>query len=232
MARETGSLITRGVTIVKTDAQVQQDVIAELNWDPAVNAAKIGVEVNEGVVTLAGYVESFAEKWNAEQAAQRVSGVAALAVEIEVVLPGQSQRKDADIAHTAESILHWMTNLPKDAIKVMVEDGWITLSGDVDWEYQRRAAVKAVHSLMGVIGVSDQIALKHKVSKSVVKTDIEAALKRRAKHEAQKITVAIQGGDVTLSGTVDSWAERDLAIDSAWGSPGVLSVKADIKVDF
>lgn len=214
----------------KTDVQVQKDVIAELNWDPAVNATRIGVEVSNGVVTLDGHVESYAEKWGAERAAQRVFGVLATAIEIEVMLPGLNQRKDSDIAQTAESILHWMTNLPKDSIKVQVEKGWITLSGDVDWEYQRRAASNAVHNLMGVVGVSDQIAIRHKVSQTEVKMDIEAALKRRARHEAQQIKVSVQGGDVTLSGCVDSWAERDLAIESAWGATGVLNVKADITV--
>jgi len=216
---------------MKTDAHVQQDVIAELKWDPEVNATKIGVEVTDGVVTLVGDVSSFAEKWSAERAAQRVSGVAALAIEIKVNLPGQNQRKDADIAHAADSVLHWMAHLPHDAIKVMVEGGWLTLSGEVDWEYQRQAATKAVGQLMGVLGVSDQIVLKHKVSRQVVKKDIEAALKRRAQHEAEQIEVSVLGGDVTLNGKVNSWAERDLAVNSAWSAPGVLSVKANIRVE-
>jgi osmotically-inducible protein OsmY len=216
--------------LMKTDAQMQKDVIAELNWDPAVTATKIGVEVSSGVVTLSGHVESYAEKWSAERAAQRVNGVLATATEIEVALPGLNQRKDADIALTAESILHWMSNLPTDAVHVLVENGGVTLSGDVDWEYQRRAAADAVRNLMGVLGVSNQIAIKHKISLSEVKNDIEAALKRRARHQAEKIQVTVQGGNVTLSGTVNSWAERDLAIDSAWGAAGVQSVKADITV--
>src|SRR5450755_4002741 len=148
---------------MKTDAQLQQDVIAELNWEPSVNAAQIGVEVKDGIVTLAGHVSSYAEKYAAERAAQRVCGVKALAVEMNVNLPGSSKRIDADIARSAENVLEWMTYLPKDCVKVKVEGVWITLSGEVAWEYQRQAAVSAVRYLMGVTGVSDQIAIKPKV---------------------------------------------------------------------
>lgn len=208
---------------MKTDAQVQQDVIAELNWNPAVNAAQIGVTSKDGIVTLSGHVGSFAEKWNAERAAQRVFGVKALAVEIDVTLAGSSQRLDADIARTAESVLEWTTD-GHDAVKVMVEKGWITLTGALDWEYQRQAATRAVRHLMGVVGVTDQITIKTQASASVVKSDIEAALRRRAQTDGQKISVQVHGGNVTLSGTVHSWSERDLARDSAWGAPGVVTV--------
>src|SRR5450755_1909737 len=166
---------------MKTDAQLQQDVIAELNWEPSVNAAQIGVEVKDGIVTLAGHVSSYAEKYAAERAAQRVCGVKALAVEMNVNLPGSSKRNDADIARSAENVLEWMTYLPKDCVKVMVEHGWITLSGELDWEYQRQAVEGGVRHLMGVRGVSDTISIRAAVSSSAVKSDIEAALKRRAK---------------------------------------------------
>jgi osmotically-inducible protein OsmY len=217
---------------MKTDAQVQQDVIAELKWEPSINAAQIGVEVKDGIVTLAGHVSSYAEKWNAERAAQRVSGVKALAIEMDVQLAGSSRRNDTDIARSAENALQWMTYFPKDRVKVMVEKGWITLSGDVDWQYQRRAAVDGVRHLMGVMGVSDNIAIKPTVSLSAVKSDIEAALKRRAKADAQKISVDVQGADVTLTGTVHSWSERDLARDSAWGTPGVRNVVDNITIAY
>jgi len=217
---------------MKTDAQVQQDVIAELKWEPSINAAQIGVEVKDGIVTLAGHVSSYAEKWNAERATQRVSGVKALAIEMDVQLAGSSRRNDTDIARSAENALQWMTFFPKDRVKVMVEKGWITLSGDVDWEYQRRAAVDGVRHLMGVMGVSDNIAIKPTVSLSAVKSDIEAALKRRAKADAQKISVHVQGADVTLTGTVHSWSERDLARDSAWGTPGVRNVVDNITIAY
>jgi osmotically-inducible protein OsmY len=217
---------------MKTDTQVQQDVIAELKWEPSVNAAQIGVEVKDGIVTLAGHVSSYAEKWDAERAAQRVSGVKALAIEMDVKLSGSSKRTDADIAGSAENALQWITYLPKDSVKVMVEDGWITLSGEVNWEYQRQTAAGAVRYLVGVTGVSNQIAIIPKVSLSAVKSDIEAALKRRAQADAQKISVEVRGADVTLTGTVHSWSERELATHSAWGTPGVHNVVNNITVTY
>ena len=209
---------------MKTDTQLQQDVIAELKWEPSVNAAQIGVEVKDGIVTLAGHVSTYAEKWNAERAAQRVSGVTALAVEIDVKLSGLSKRTDADIARSVKSTLQWTSSLSKNSVKVMVESGWVTLSGEVDWEYQRRAAVSGVRYLTGVTGVSNQIEIKPNVSLSAVKSDIEAALKRRAQADAQMISVQVRGADVTLTGTVHSWSERDLARNTAWGTPGVRNV--------
>ena len=218
---------------MKTDTQLQQDVIAELKWEPSVNAAQIGVEVKDGIVTLAGHVSSYAEKWDAERAAQRVSGVKALAIEMDVKLAGSSKRTDADIARSAGNVLEWATYLPKDSVKVMVESGWITLSGEVDWEYQRQAAAKGVRYLMGVTGVSDQIVLKNpKVSLSAVKSEIEAALKRRATADAQKISVEVHGADVTLTGKVHSWSERDLARHSAWGTSGVQNVVDNMTVTY
>jgi osmotically-inducible protein OsmY len=214
---------------MKTDAQVQHDVIEELKWEPSVNAAHVGVEVKGGVVTLSGHVGSYAEKHDAERAAQRVAGVRALAVEIEIKLLGSSQRSDADIAHAVQNVLQWTTYLPKDSVKVMVESGYVTLSGDVDWEYQRKQAARAVCNLMGVIGVSNQIAIKPKVSVSAIKSDIEAALKRRALHDAHDISVEIRGSDVTLTGTIHSWSERELAKHSAWSTPGVLNVVDKMK---
>lgn len=209
---------------MKTDTQLQLDVIAELKWEPSVNAAHIGVEVADGIVTLAGHVSSYAEKLGAERAAQRVSGVKALAIEMDVKLPGLSKRTDADIARSVENVLQWTTYVPKDSVKVMVESGWVTLSGEVDWEYQRQTANKGVRYLMGVTGVTDNIVIKPKVSLSAVKSEIEAALKRRATADAKKISVNVQGADVTLTGTVHSWSERELAKHSAWGTPGVRNV--------
>ncbi len=217
---------------MKTDTQVQHDVLAELKWEPSVNAAHIGVEVNEGVVTLAGHVNSYAEKWDAERAALRVAGVKALAVEMDVKLAFSSKRTDADIAASAENALAWSTYTPKGRVKVMVENGWVTLTGDVDWEYQRKTAHKAVRYLMGVTGVSNNIALKPEVSLSAVKVDIEPALKRRASADAKKISVDIDGTEVTLSGTVHSWDERDTARNSAWSTPGVRNVVDKMVISF
>jgi osmotically-inducible protein OsmY len=215
---------------MKTDTQVQKDVIEELQWEQAVNASQIGVAVKGGVVTLAGQVGSFAEKWDAERAAQRVSGVKALAIEIEVELPGSSHRSDADIARSAENVLEWSTYLPRDHVKVMVEDGWITLTGEVDWEYQKQAAATAVRYLMGVKGMSDEIAIRPTVSSNAIKSDIEAALKRRARANAHNVSVAVRGANVTLSGIVDNWSERELARHTAWGTPGVRKVIDDIAI--
>ena len=208
---------------MKTDSQLQQDISAELKWEPSVHAARIGVEVKDGVVTLAGQVDSYSEKWNAERAAQRVAGVKAMTTELKVHLTGLSKRTDADIAEAVENVLEW-TSLPAGAIKVMVEGGWVTLSGDVDWQYQRQAATDSVRHLMGVAGVSNQIGIKPSVTATAVKSDIEEALKRTSIADAKKISVAVHGADVTLSGTVHSWDERETATNSAWGTPGVRNV--------
>ena len=214
---------------MKTDAQVQHDVTEELHWEPSVNAAGIGVEVKNGVVTLAGHVDSYAEKRSAERAAQRVTGVTALAIDIQVRLPDASKRSDAEIAGSVKNILEWSTHLPNNTVKVMVEGGFITLSGEVNWEYQRRSAADIVRNLLGVTGVSNQISLQPAVSMVAIKSDIEAALKRRAKLDAQGISVEVRGTDVTLTGTVHSWAERELAKHSAWSTPGVLNVVDNMK---
>jgi len=217
---------------MKTDSQLQQDVSAELTWEPSVNAAQIGVAVHDGVVTLSGHVDSFGEKWHAEQAAQAVSGVKALAVEIDVKLPGSSGRNDADIARTAENVIACMSQLPKDAIKVMVEGGWITLSGEVDWQFQRQSAAAAVRYLMGTTGVSDQVVIKPRATAAVAKADIESALRRSARGGTHKISVDVSGSDVTLDGTVGSWAERESARRAAWGTPGVRNVLDHIRVAY
>lgn len=209
---------------MKTDAQLQQDVMAELQWDPAVHAEQIGVQVCDGVVTLAGEVGSFGEKCNAELAAQRVGGVNALAVEMKVQLAEFARRSDADIARSAENILGWTGSLPADAVKVMVEGGWLTLSGEVEWQYQRQDAAAAVRHLPGITGLSNQIGIQPTLSAGIVKGDVEAAIARRAAAHADPIAVEVHDADVTLTGTVHSWAERDLVTRSAWGSTGVRHV--------
>ena len=217
---------------MKTDTQLQSDVMAELKWDPSFNAAEIGVEVKNGVVTLSGHVDKYAEKWAAERAAQKVSGVKALAIELDVALPGASNRSDGDIARTAENVLEWTTNWPKDHVKVMVEKGWVTLSGELDYEYQRQLASSSVRHLMGVTGVSNQVTIKSKLTSSTVKSDIEAALKRRALTDAQEIMVTVNGSKVTLTGVVHSWSERDMVSDSVWNTPGVTDVNDNISVAY
>lgn len=209
---------------MKTDSQLQQDVMAELEWEPAVQATHIGVEVRGGVVTLAGRVDSYAEKLNAEHAAQRVSGVRAMTSELKVQLVGQSRRTDADIAAAVEHVLAWSSSLPVGAIQAVIDGGWVTLTGQVNWHFQRQAAADSIRHLTGVTGVSDQIALKPSLSAKGVTSDIEAALKRAGIADANKISVAVHGTDVTLSGTINNWAERETATKAAWGSPGVDNV--------
>jgi osmotically-inducible protein OsmY len=209
---------------MKTDQQLQQDVNAELLWEPAVHAAHVGVEVKDGVVTLAGEVDSYAEKWNAEHAAQRVSGVQALAVDLTVKLSGPNTRTDADIAGSVQSVLEWTSALPANAVQVMVEDGWVTLSGDVNWQFQKLAAADCVRHMWGVRGVHNQIYIKPALSASAIQADIEAALWRTAVVEGGHISVTVDGQDVILSGTVHNWTERKDATSSAWRTPGVRNV--------
>jgi osmotically-inducible protein OsmY len=217
---------------MKSDKELQINVLDELTWEPSVNVEDIGVIVKDGVVTLTGSVDSYAEKSAAEQAAKRVAGVKALAVEIEVKLPGMSERTDADIARAAENALEWDTLVPEDRVKVTVEQGRITLTGDVDWRYQKEAAENAVRYLTGVKGVSNLIDIitVQKVSPAEVKANIEKALKRNARLEAQRITVTAAGSKVTLRGNVRSLADRDEAERAAWNAPGVFEVEDEIDI--
>ena len=217
---------------MKTDQQLQKDVMAELKWEPSVHAEHIGVEVNDGVVTLAGHVDTHAEKINAEHAAQRVAGVKALAVEMNVKLSGITKRTDSDIAHSVQSVLMWTTFQTKDTVKVMVEDGWVTLTGQVERAYQRTTAVKAVRYLLGVKGVNNQITVKTSLETNTIKADIESALKRRATAESDKLSVFVSGAEVTLTGSCHTWAERELASDAAWNTPGVNSVVDNITIAY
>ena len=209
---------------MKTDSQLQQDVHAELQWEPAVHAARIGVQAKDGVVTLAGQVDTYLEKWNAERAAQRVPGVTALASDLQVQLTSLGRRADGDIAQSVANVLAWSAALPADAIQVVVEGGWVTLSGAVDWQYQRQAAIDSVRLLFGVTGVSNDISIRPKLQAAPVQSEIEAALQRTSLADAQAISVAVHGSDVTLSGHVRNWAERATATQSAWGTPGVRNV--------
>jgi osmotically-inducible protein OsmY len=209
---------------MKTDAQLQEDVIAELQWEPAVDATRIGVEVNGGIVTLTGHVTNYSDKWHAEHAAQRVYGVKALVVEIDVTLAGSPLRNDGDLARSAKDALRWATDALEDTVQIKVEEGNITLSGAVEWEYQRRDAAEAIRNLIGVKSVANMVTIKSNASTRVVKADIDAALKRRATRDSKNIKVSVEGGEVTLSGSVHSWIERELANNSAWGAPGVRNV--------
>jgi osmotically-inducible protein OsmY len=215
---------------MKTDLQVKNDVLDELEWEPSVNAAEIGVTVKDGIVTLMGTVERLPEKWETERAAQHVTGVKAIANEIEVKLPGESKRTDADIALAAVNALDADTRVPRDHIKVSVEHGRITLTGEVEWYYQKRAAEEAVHVLWGVKAVSNAITLQAKVTPMAVKDKIETALKRSADVDAHGIRVETHQEKVILRGTVHSWGHRIEAGRAAWSAPGVKEVENQIEV--
>jgi osmotically-inducible protein OsmY len=212
------------------DLELKRTVESELRWEPSVDAAQIGVAVKDGIVTLSGRIPSYWEKVAAERAAARVSGVKAVVNELEVRLPGSSERTDEDIARAALDSLRWSVLIPNDRIKVKVSKGWVTLEGNVDWQYQKSAAEKTVRKLYGVVGVTNLIDLKPKVSKAEVKNSIEAALKRLAEVDANRIKVETEDGTVRLSGTVRSWFEREEAERAAWAAPGVRSVEDHISV--
>lgn len=216
---------------MKSDAQLRSDILAELNWEPAINATEIGVIVKDGVVTLTGHLDSYAHKRAAERAAQRVRGVKALATELAVKLGAGYERTDADIALAAEHALEWNVLVPEDRIRAMAEKGWITLSGEVDWEYQRATAEKAVRDLLGVTGVSNLITVKPKFDASDVANKIRDALARQADREARKIEIVVNGAEVTLRGKVHSWAERTAAQGAAWSAPGVATVVNNLVVE-
>jgi osmotically-inducible protein OsmY len=209
---------------------LKKSVEQELNFEPSINAAEIGVSVKNGVVTLSGRVPSYWEKVAAERAAARVAGVKAVANELEVRLPGSSQRTDEDIAQAALDTLAWSVLVPHDRIKIKVSKGWVTLEGTVDWQYQKSAAEKAVRKLLGVVGVSNLIEVKPSVSKAEVKSSIEAALKRLAEIDANRIHVDTEDGKVVLTGTVRSWFEREEAERAAWAAPGVRAVEDRIAI--
>ena len=215
-------------TASKTDQQLQQDVIEELRFDSQVQVNEIGVIATDGVVTLTGWVDSYLKKWRAEEAAHRVRGVRAVANDIEVRL--SSERTDADIAAAAVRALSWNAALPADRIKVTVSKGWITLEGDVEWQYQRQEAENAVRRLWGVRGVSNLLSVKPSASPTDLKKKIEDALVRSAQLDAKGITVEIQGSTAILKGSVRSWAERQEAQRIAWLAPGITNVDNKITV--
>jgi osmotically-inducible protein OsmY len=216
---------------MRSDAQLKSDIVAELSWDPAITATDVGVIVKDGVVTLTGHPSSHAEKYAIERAARRVKGVKALAIEMPVKLASDYTRTDADIAMAVERAIEWNVLVPDDKIHPMVENGWVTLNGEVEWDYQRRAAEVAVRDLLGVTGVSNRVVVKPKFTAADVEKKIREALERQADREAERIKIEVNGAHVTLSGKVHTWAERKAAQGAAWSAPGVANVINNLLVE-
>ncbi len=207
-----------------SDKAVRQDIIDTLDWDPSIDSANIGVAVDQGVAVLSGHVPNYAQKSAAERDAKRVKGVTAIVDEIEVRFPGSSTHTDEDVALRAVQVLNWDVLVPDNEVQVTVSKGWITLSGELEWDYQRRAAEADVRKLGGVMGVINQISLRRRVSSADVSHRIEEALRRDAELEASRVQVLVADGKVTLEGRVRSWHERDAVERAAWAAPGVRAV--------
>jgi osmotically-inducible protein OsmY len=217
---------------MKSDERLQVDVLEELAWDPRVDAAHVGVTTRNGVVTLMGHVASFAEKSAAEQAVRRVRGVCAIAQEIEVHLPSHKKRADDEIAERAVKIMQWDSSVPSDRVQVKVERGYVTLTGEVDWNYQKAEIERIVHKLSGVTGIRNAIVVYPKISSADVRVRIRKALARDAALEASAIAVTTVGSKVVLTGRVRGFAEREAAERAAWSAPGVTGVEDHIIVGF
>lgn len=217
----------------RTDEQIQRDVMEEFKWDPRLLPNEIGVAVKDGVVALTGWVDSYTKKWTAEEAAHRVKGVVAVANDIEARLPSAAERADPDIAAAVVRALEWDAFVPIDRIDVTVSKGWITLRGEVEWQFQKEDAERVVRRLAGVRGVTNLLNVRPRIRSSPeeLKRKIEDALVRSAETDAQRITVEVQGDKIILRGTVRSWAERQEAERLAWSSPGVVSVENHIMIN-
>jgi osmotically-inducible protein OsmY len=217
--------------MLRSDTDIQKDIIAELNWEPSLRDDDIAISVRDGVVTLAGFTDSYVDRWKAEQVASKVKGVKAIANDIEVKLTSSSTRPDPDIARAGLDALRWNISVPHDRIKVKVEKGWVTLEGDVDWYYQKEAAERSVRYLTGVRGVSNLMTLRARPVPADIKQKIKDALQRGAEFDAEHITVEMDGSKVILRGTVRSFAEMQDAERAARNAPGVTEVENRLTVD-
>ncbi|MDP2256133.1 MAG: BON domain-containing protein [Polaromonas sp.] len=215
---------------MKTDMQLKADVTDELAWDPAINAAGIGVMVKDGVVTLTGHLDSFAEKHAVERAVRRVAGVRGIALELDVKLAAEHKRSDSEIAQAAATALRLNSMVPEGKVQIEVENGWITLTGEVDWSYQMARAEQCIRPLAGVRGLYNRITIKPRASSKDVGAQITAALTRQAMREAKHITIEVEGGVVTLWGKVHSLAEREATVGAAFSAHGVSRVVDKLEV--
>lgn len=213
-----------------SDSTIRQDIMDELDFEPSIDAANVGVAVKDGIVTLTGNVKTFIERMTAEDAVKRVKGVRGLASEIEVVPIGSNKVTDEDIVQRCLNVLKWNTGIPEGAIQVKVSKGLVTLEGSAPWQYQKAAAENAIRRLPGVIGINNKIAIMPQTSPADVKKRIEEAFRRDAEVEAKAITVSVTGGTVTLEGRVKAWAERKAAVRAAWSALGVKVVDDRISV--
>ncbi|HTE26918.1 BON domain-containing protein [Flavitalea sp.] len=216
---------------MKTDHEILKDVQDELKWDPYLSSSEIGVSVKDGIVTLTGVVDSYWKKLAAENAIKKVAGVTVVVQKIEVRLSDSGKRKDSDIAEAIQSAFKWSVLVPKDKIKIKVENGWVTLEGDVEWEFQKNAARKAVEKLEGVAGVTNNVKVTPKALPGEIKQKIKSAFLRSATFDSERINVNVDGSTVRLSGKVRSWAEKKEAERQSWLAPGVTRVENDIEID-
>ena len=215
---------------MRSDSEIEKNVKAELEWDPDLDATDIAVSVKNGVVTLTGFVKSYTDRYEAEAAAKRVAGVVAVANDIEVRMPSVDERPDPDIAREAAAAIKSQLPISSEHIKIIVKNGWVTLEGEVEWQYQRQTAENVVRRIKGVKGVSNTILLKPRAEPTEVKRKIQEALRRSAEVDANRIEVEARGGEVVLKGTVRSWIEREEAERAAWAAPGVTKVEDRIVV--
>jgi osmotically-inducible protein OsmY len=215
---------------MRSDSEIERDVKEELQWDPDLDATDIAVSVKQGVVALAGFVKSFSDKYEAETAVKRVAGVVGVANDLEVRMPSVDERPDPDIARDAVAAIKSQLPISSEHVKVIVKNGWVTLEGHMEWQYQKSTAEFAVRRIKGVRGVINNIMLKPQVEPADIQRKIQAAIKRLAEVDANRVSVEANGSEVILKGTVGSWVEREEAERAAWAAPGVTKVEDRIVV--